>query len=477
MLANGNLPQRRVAVAFTILTGLIAVGVGSYAAAQSPLRQLLEPAITDIDERQYADVNHAIDLFRRGQLDEAKDAFVASKEKHPELPPGEILFAQLLVATNQGAAARNAFELAAKNHPQDPEAYVAFGEIALNQNQVTDGEALMEKGLALAEAFKGNPKRKRNLTLRSLAGLATVYERREDFATALKYLERWVKMDPDNAAPYARLARAQFELEDVKEAYLTLNKQHEVDENAPRAEVSMALLYEQESREQGKQELRQNAAKLMKLAVDRDPKDLQVRLAAAEWAAEADELAFARENAQEALKIDGDSLQAMLLLGLVARYQGDLTTAEKMFSQALLKSPGNFGALNNMAITLVATDDNEKRQRALELAELLARANSDRNQQLGREAAITFAWCLLAMGREVEANRVVQAALSAGSVSRESGYYTARVLAEVKRYEDAIKVLGPMMDVSQDYPMKDLAKALYDKILAENPSLKPKDRR
>ncbi len=111
-------------------------------------------------------------------------------------------------------------------------------------------------------------------------------------------------------------------------------------------------------------------------------------------------LTLAKENADEALKLDPASLDALLYVGLVARFNNDLPAAEKAFSEAHSQSPTHLGALTQLCLALVDQTDETKKQKALEYAQMNVKMHSDLNQPAGREAAVTLAWVLSRLGRD-----------------------------------------------------------------------------
>jgi tetratricopeptide (TPR) repeat protein len=144
---------------------------------------------------------------------------------------------------------------------------------------------------------------------------------------------------------------------------------------------------------------------------------------------EAGRVDFARSNAEAALEIDATSLPAQIALGVVARHARDYQQAEQILASAHLQSPGNFAAINNLALTLVESPNAAQRQRALEFAQVNARLYGDIRQVSGREAAVTLAWALFQVGQQDDALRTLKAAGRAGTLTPESTYYAARILA------------------------------------------------
>jgi tetratricopeptide (TPR) repeat protein len=316
----------------------------------------------------------------------------------------------------------------------------------------------------LADAYTANPRRQKLLQVRALAGAAAVQERQEQWTAAEENLNRWIEIAPDSTLAYTRLGRAQFRQEKYREAYATFTRLYEVDDTVPRPEINMAVLYEEASQQPGKAALHENAKKLMNLAVERMPKHLETRLAAAQWGLDSGMLEFASANARAALEIDPDSLSAKIAIGVVARHENDLPRAEEIFAAAHLQSPANFAATNHLALTLIQKPETAQRRRALEFAQINARIYADLRHPTGREAAVTLAWILFNVGREAEAMQYLSAAARAGTLSPESTFYTAEILVGRGSQDAARKLLEKLLTERRAFLHRSEAEQLLDKI-------------
>ncbi len=163
-------------------------------------------------------------------------------------------------------------------------------------------------------------------------------------------------------------------------------------------------------------------------------------LDAAIWAMVTNRLTDAQNYADSALKIDPKSVDAQVLRGQIARMTGDLKTAETLLEQAHLQAPSNLNAANQLAIALADQSDANKRQRALELAQMDLRVSSQGNQ-LNSEALTTLAWVYYRMGRGADAEQLVAKVLQRGVLNSDIAYYAAKILQERGRVDDAVALL------------------------------------
>jgi tetratricopeptide (TPR) repeat protein len=188
-------------------------------------------------------------------------------------------------------------------------------------------------------------------------------------------------------------------------------------------DVNMALLYEQV----GKSE---NAKKLIERAAQRDPQNIFTMVAVAKWGLEHGELDMADQACQAALKLDPDSVEALIYSGLTARRRNNLPAAEDALKKAHVLSPINPVVVAQLAQVLAESPDEKKQSLALNYARLGAQLAPDPKEVGGREALITVAWVMSRMKQDAAAARVVQQALAAGDgrISSDSGYYAAQIL-------------------------------------------------
>ncbi len=208
-----SFPQRpvacrshRIAVAFATLA--LISGFVSAAHAQNPfIKQLIG---NDVDEigPQYQGLEGAVSRFLNQDYEGAKQELEAVTVKNPELPPASVLLGKMFVAAKNTNAARDAIENAVVENPADPEAYVIFADTAIQQRRWTEAELLYDKALTLVQDYNANPKRKKNISIGALNGLAAVAEIRKDWKTAEDRLRQLTQLDAENINALTRLGRA-----------------------------------------------------------------------------------------------------------------------------------------------------------------------------------------------------------------------------------------------------------------------------
>ncbi len=183
-----------------------------------------------------------------------------------------------------------------------------------------------------------------------------------------------------------------------------------------------------------------NAKKWMIVALQQYPRKLNVRVLATQWAWETEQLVEAEKQASAVLQLDPQSLDGLILRGLIARFQRNYKAAEEYFQKAVLLQPGLFAATNNLALALVEQKSDDKKSRALAYAEQNAQKYQKTNQR--GEALGTYGWVLYKLGRYDDAEKALRAAVSGGSFTPDTAYYLARVLNKQGGHnKDAINLL------------------------------------
>ncbi len=440
---------RRVSIAATLLAA-----IGPFLKATSADQPGLD-ALVDAPappEQAVPEVTQAVERFKQQDFGGALELLQKAAGQHADLPPAQIVMAQLFSQANQGNAVRVSLERAVVEAPEDPEAYVIMGDIAMAQGRVTEAGLLYDKAAQLLEDFTKSARRKAILDARNLSGLAAVAEARGDWPTAEERLTAWKQLDPNSAVCLQRLARARFQQRSPGDALKLLREAAALDENILTPEAQLARFYHEFGDQKNAQIWIDNAIKIA-------PKNVRTRLVAAQWYLETNQLDKAATEAAAATQLDPKSLEANLFRGVVALFKKDYEQAETYFQQAHLQSPGNFAASNNLALALIEQDDAQKRQRALEYATANARQNPR-----ATEALSTYGWVQYKLGNIDEADRVLQGAAGTGTLSPDTAYYLAVVSAEKGRKEQAVQLLNAGLNTTQPFSQRQEAQVLLDQL-------------
>ena len=85
----------------------------------------------------------------------------------------------------------------------------------------------------------------------------------------------------------------------------------------------------------------QETQRWMVVALREKPRDIKVRLLATQWAWETGKLVEAERQANAVLQLDPQSLDGLVLRGLIARFQKNYKAAEEYSQRAVLLKPNS----------------------------------------------------------------------------------------------------------------------------------------
>ena len=418
-----------------LIVGLVMAAATRPAQAQVTAQSLVGKAVSG--DAEFQDITSGINRFRDRDIDGCRAMFERAYSNNPKLPPPGVLMSMLWLSVNQLQAARGELEQTVIDYPEDPETYLMLGDLAFQERRVTDAETLFSRGVSLTDAFESNPKRKRDFQIRGFAGLAAVAEARKQWPLAEQQLKGWLELDPDSASAHQRMGIVQFQLGKPSEALAEFREARSLDDAAVQPELAMARLYDEKKEPE-------KARKLIELAIESSPQDAAVLLASAQWYLGQNDLASAKKQTEAALALDEKSLEAKIVRGAIARVERDYATAEKFFSSAHTQSPLNFPASNSLALVLIESDNEESRQRALEMAEgnvALHRENSPQQAN----ALTTLALVFYKLGRREDAEQILTQISQSNQLTSDGAYYVARLLADRGESQRATTILEQVL--------------------------------
>ncbi len=383
----------------------------------APIATMVATAPEAPDQPRLAEFQRAIEAFRQGEFESAQQWLAKARSKQPGLAPAPVMLANMHFSEDQPVAGRSVLEQAAVDFPDDPEPPLIFGDLAWRERRLSDAQAQYLRGQQLLETFQGDETRKRHLRVRATMGLASVAEARGQFRVASQLFSQVIAIEPQHGHAHFRLGNALFALDRPQQALGEFKTAGELSDAAPNPNLAIAQLYHQS----GKLD---EAETWFQQAIAEAPTDAEPNMAMARWQLEVrGNLQTAERHAEDAARLDPDSIEAPLILGIVAMCRGDHVRAEEFFAAVLKKSPGHFLASNQMAAALVEQHDADRRLQAWELAQVLSKTYP-RNA----EVAATLGWVAFHVGEMDEAEKQLRRAISAGNVSRDTAYYYARLL-------------------------------------------------
>jgi tetratricopeptide (TPR) repeat protein len=417
--------------------------------AACALPALAQPSATPDDKARA--------LVQTGKLADALKELQAAAKADPKRTPPRVALAALCFRARNGRAARAMLEQGAVEDPKHPEVYLLNGNFAYGEGRVTDAILNLQTALRLAAEPRWDPDQRKRFTREAHLGLASSYEARRDWPAVKEHLLAVLTADPKNGAARQRLATALFHTGKADEGFAALRTAYADDPASELPELRMAALY-------GADNDAAKAEEWLKKAVAAHAQDARTHRGYAGWLLNQGKPDAAQAYLDSAAKLDATGRETLALRGLMARYRKKFADAEPVFEKLHRDSPNDPFAVWNLALTLAETGDKEKQRRAVELADSEVRRN-------GRspEAYSVLGWCYARAGRLDDAERALTAAANLGPLSRDAGYFFARVLADKGRWEDAYNILKSVSNARGAYVYRADAEAL----LAEAEKKKP----
>jgi Tfp pilus assembly protein PilF len=396
----------------------------AFAQRKLTAKDIIGDAVPDVSPTKHADVEEAIKHFGLGDPNNARRLLDEAKKKDPTLPPTELTLAKMYILAGNSTAGRSTLEEAANKNPKDPEPFLIYADQVLSQGNIIEADALYDKALELSEAFTENPKRKRNLTIRSRWGRAQVAERRKDWTSMTAELQALLKIDEYYAPAHYRLGIALCMQDKFQDGFASFERARKEDANLPNQWLATALMFDRRG-------IADRARQAYERAMKDFPKDLPTITNYATWLIKTEKLNDAEARLAEARISHPEALEVYALSGVAARMNGKTDEAEKYFVTALGKAPAHIGVMSQLATLLVGQEDEQKQVRALQFAAMNARLNSE-----SADANVTLAWVNFKLGRTAEASNALRTGLQQGALSPDSTYLVAEIITAQNRPED-----------------------------------------
>ena len=422
--------MKRVVVFAIITAGLLGIGV-VLATSESAAEPILgeESLSLPPPSTQKQDVTDALSLFKAHDFEGALKMWKEAAEKNADMPPAQVIMAQLFFQSNMIKEGQSALEQAAVDEPADPETYLLMASVAMHERDVSKAESLIQKAKELLAKFTKSVKRKERLQLQVLSGLAGVAEARGDWAGAQKALEEWLKLDAKNVGLMQRIAYCLLQQKNTEGALAKLREAAKVNAKLLPPETILAQFYQRSGDVE-------NTNKWMAAALAAAPRDIRTRLAASQWALDRGKLDEATLQAVAAARIDPNSFDTKVLQGTIAVFERNYLAAELFFNSALQQAPNNLAVSNNLALVLIEQKEEQKNRRALDLAE----ANMKKFPK-SPEVASTYGLVLYRLGRVEDAEKALKVAAPIVGTDLDTAFVFALMAANRGHKDEARQLL------------------------------------
>jgi len=171
--------------------------------------------------------------FRAGNYSSASSLFAEAETESPGSTEALLYQAKSLVHLQDFAAAETALRSYSSSHPDSSDALYMLGFVLHRQNRPAESLAIFTKAAGITRPMADDLK---------IVGLD--YVLLDDYADAMKWLEKAVSMEPRNTDAWYCLGRAYYTVARLDEAKKAFQIVLELDPRNVRAENNLGLIYE-----------------------------------------------------------------------------------------------------------------------------------------------------------------------------------------------------------------------------------------
>ena len=394
-----------------------------------------------------------IEMFGRGQAQNALDALTKMAAEDPELPPAEVMMAGLTFAVGDNNSGLRLLEASAVKHPDYPGVYLSFAQLALNANRITDASLHADKTARLIESGSMSEQQKSHF-LKQYYEIATgIYLRRNQNDKASETLEKLQAVAAD--LPFYFYSKAEIayrgEQDDVALEFL---KEHAAAIRSKRLpELTLVDWY----RNSGKDV---PAEKLLLETLAANPRDAGTQMMAAQMFMSKEQFSKALLSLKNFEEINGDATTNTLdMKGRIAFAGQSYDRAAKHFLNLRKRVPNDPSSLNIYALCLVESDEAEKRKQAQQISEQVASRMA--NNPL---AIASLAYIYLKNGDKQRSQALMARVVTAGNSSPEISWFLANWLAENGQQQQAIEVLEKIVEAKGLFLYRSAARKLLSSL-------------
>ena len=376
----------------------------------------------------------AVDLFGERKPLEAQQMLKDLASTDANFPPSDLMLAALAFAINDNKSGNRLLEQAAINSGDYPDVYFSFGRLALTQQRFTDAEANAELALQKTNAGSFSQIQMDHFKERYYEIKFQIAKARGRIDAAKQFLQQLESVAPRSPQTLIGKAEMAFEERDVDGALGFLNQLKSLDKDKNQVpQLTIASWFQRKGKIQ-------NADLWIKKAAAENPDNPKVQIASARWSLNREKFSDTLRAVKALESISGETNLSADFRGKVAFAQGAYATAEETFEGLLAADPANIDYANMLALSMVQSTDEQKRQKALELARKVAGAQ--RNNPV---ALSSLAYVMLKSGDTEGAQSLLVKVAQIPNPNAEVRFIMAYMLAETGQVPQAKAVLDKVL--------------------------------
>jgi tetratricopeptide (TPR) repeat protein len=235
---------------------------------------------------------------------------------------------RLLLEQHEYDAAIEQFMAALEENPTSPQAHLNLGLVYVAQKRYDEAIKAIEQSL------------KSNESEDALVAMAIVYSQKQDFATAVSFMEKALQRAPDRASHHYRLGMIRRSAGDVERAADDFRMAMSQDPDLVEARVELGLTLKELKRYEEALDVLKDAVKDLH-DIDTDVSGVQGALGEVYEAMEM--LDYASHSFKLAIKNNASNADAIAGLGRVLRRQGSFEEAIELLAEGAQRMPQHAG--------------------------------------------------------------------------------------------------------------------------------------
>ncbi|MGI9518670.1 MAG: tetratricopeptide repeat protein [Pirellulaceae bacterium] len=390
-----------------------------------------------------------------GSVDEVVSDLEQLRESRKDLPPAPVLIAGMLFTARNADQGRQWLEKTAAEFPDHPTAFNGFARLAITDKRIADAEAMLEKVDRIVQAGNWTEEEAKLFRMEYLNGLTDVAIARQELDKASQYLDELRVLSPENDRVLVRLAQVEFDLGNTDASINHLNDARQRNEEIRVPEVIVAEWYLRMKDHEASE-------KWIVAAAEAYPANASVQLDYGRWLLQHEQLPQALEAIAKSEEHGANSYIVNYLRGQVAFARRSYELAAMHFQEILSERPSDADATNMLALSLIESNDDSSKSRALELAVM-----NQRMYPRSPTAMATMGWIYYRTGKQVEAEAAFQQVIATQNIDPAAGYFVSSYLEQRGDYQAAKQLLEAAIAHREYFMFRNAARDLLKKVDAE----------
>lgn len=414
--------------------------------------------LAELDQGVAEQLKALIPLFANNDFAGFKDGYAKIFASTETLPAVEVFWAKLLISSNRPADATRILEEYLLGHSNDAEAYITLGVIGAKSGRFTDAWLQFLFAQQLIDQNELKPARLQLMMPSFIEVRCIVAENRHQWAEAEQMFEKLRSLRPEDHSVQWRAGRCQVLAGKTALGHEMMKEAHEANPQLPRATLAVAQILSDRSDWSKNKDRANEVESWFVRSIEEMSSDGNAHAAYFKWLLLDNRPETVREK-YDGLPPELKSIREIIILRcLAARYLADFATAETLLMPIHQQNPDDMEVADQLALVLVESPDQSKREMALQLAERNFRAAANIEA-----IAATAAWVQLQASPADITEKIFAQLINRGSMSAQTTYYVSEFLRRNGRVIESRKLLKAAADSVGLFPQRAQARLTLSK--------------